>query len=130
AVELLEDYLGRPVELAERTEAMRPDRDGWLWPKATPITDAGDYDIEGYGLVGSHWGGGSIIDPAITVEVTYTGGWTDETLPACIARDLAFAAWRLANPTLPTADVAANATSVRLGDAAITFQGGAGGVAH
>lgn len=130
AQDMLEDCLDRPLESAERTESMRPDRHGNLWPKATPITDGGDYTVDGLALVGGSpfWGG--IIDPTTSVSVTYTGGWTDETLPKCIERDLAMAAYRLGHPpALGTSEYPEGATSVRLGDAAVTFgPGGAGAV--
>lgn len=130
AIELLEDYLGRPVTSAVRTEAMRPDRLGRLWPKATPITAADGHEIDGYALRGpGPFGLGWDLDPASTVEVTYTGGWTSDTVPAGIARELAFAAYRLLHPAAPAlSDIPANASSVRLGDAAVTFKGTAGDV--
>lgn len=131
AVELLEDYLDRPLASAERTEQIRPDRHGHLWPKATPITAAEGYEIDGYMLRGpGPFGLGWPLDPLTTVEVTYTGGWTTDTLPAGIERDLAWAAYRLLHPSSPAlSDAPANATSVRLGDAAVTFKGTAGDVA-
>lgn len=133
AVELLEDYLDRPLELAERTETLRPDRRGRLWPRATPITDGGDYEIDGLALVGASPFGPALgfVDPATSLSVTYTGGWTASTLPACIGRDLAWAAYRLSHPPDLAAATAypEGATSVRLGDAAVTFgPGGAGAV--
>jgi hypothetical protein len=131
AVEMLEDYLDRPLESDERTEAMRPDRHGRLWPKATPITDGGDYEIDGLALLSASPFAIGFIGSEVTVEVTYTGGWTADTLPSCIERDLAFAAYRLLHPpTLGSSEFPDGATSVRLGDAAVTFgPGGAGVVA-
>lgn len=131
AVELLEEYLDRPLESAERTETLQPDRRGRLWPRATPISDGGTYEPDGLALIGSSptwtWG---LIDPTTGVAVTYTGGWTEDTLPGCIARDLAYAAYQLEHPrALGTSEYPAGATSVRLGDAAVTFgSGGAGAV--
>lgn len=135
AVELLEEELGRPLANAERTESMRPDRQGRLWPRATPITDSGDYETEGLALLSAPFGWPSIVNPTGTVSVTYTGGWADPTadgfdpdgdnpptLPQCIQRDLAWAAYRLLHPVAPGASVApAGATSLRLGDAAVTY---------
>lgn len=136
AVELLEGYLDRPLAEAERAENMRPDRRGRLWPKATPILEADGFEIDGISLTGTAPFGplASFIDPTSFITVTYTGGWTDErpddwtagvtpVLPYCIARDLAFAANRMANPAGVTTATGfpAGATSVRLGDAAVTF---------
>ncbi|MGK2948991.1 MAG: hypothetical protein ACSLFP_10480 [Acidimicrobiales bacterium] len=143
AVELLEDYLDRPLAEDERTEAMRPDRWGRLWPKATPLITATGYEIDGLALVGASPFGPTIsfIDPSSSIDITYTGGWADPNavgyddeatnqLPGGIARDLAWAAHRLANPTAGAAEFAnlpVGATSVRLGDAAIGFGGGGAG---
>lgn len=130
AIEILEDYLDRPLESDERTESMRPDRHGRLWPRATPITDSGDYEADGLALIGTlPWPQG-FIDSTTAIDVTYTGGWTEATLPSSIARDLAFAAYRLEHPpSIDTTTYPAGATSVRLGDAAVTFgASGAGAV--
>ncbi len=136
AVAELEEYLDRPLAEAERTESMRPDRHGNLWPRATPIIEAEGYEIDGLALVGSSpFGPGwDFLDPSTGVEVTYTGGWADQTaedfdaeadnqLPFCIVRDLAWAAYRLARPSLAAqaTTVPTGANSVRLGDAAVTF---------
>lgn len=121
AEELLEDYLDRPLALAERTETMRPDRNGWLWPRATPITDGGSYVVEGAALIGGFASSVGIFDASVGVDVTYTGGWTADTLPRAIERDLAFAAHRLLHATPPSSEIPEGAVSVRLGDAALTF---------
>lgn len=122
AVELLEEYLDRPLESGEQTEVVRPDRRGHLWPKATPITDGGDYTIDGLALVGASPWPFTFTDPATSLTITYTGGWTADTLPGCIARDLAYAAYRLEHPpALGVSDFPEGATSVRLGDAAVSF---------
>lgn len=142
AVELLQEYLGRELAEAERTEAMRPDRQGRLWPKVTPILIATGYTIDGLALVGSSPFSPAVdfIDPTSSIEVTYTGGWVDQSVdgydtaatnqpPGCIVRDLALAAHRLAHPAVVSSDFPEGATSVRLGDAAVTFgPSGAGAV--
>lgn len=136
ATQLLEEYLGRPLALAERTEEMRPDRRGSLWPKATPITVAASYTIDGHALRGTPPFSSAVwmLDPETSVEVTYTGGWADErddawvtgdepVLPYCIARDLAWAAHRLAHPAgvQSATGFPAGASSVSLGDASVSF---------
>lgn len=130
AQEILEDYLDRPLESDERTESMRPDRHGRLWPRATPITDGGDYEVNGLALVGGTPFSFGFIDPTTSVSVTYTGGWTADTLPSAIERDLAYAAYRLGHlPTLGSTEYPEGAVSVRLGDAAVQFgPDGAGAV--
>lgn len=133
AVELLEDYLDRPLALGEVTENLVPDRWGRLWPRATPITDGGDYAVDGLALQSAApFGWPSFLGTAATVSVTYTGGWTDETLPTCIERDLAWATYRLLHPSAVAelSSLPAGATSARLGDAALTWgAGGAGATA-
>lgn len=138
AVDLLEEVLDRPLASAERTENMRPDRLGRLWPRATPIAEADTYEIDGLALTGASPFGPAVgfLDPSTFLAVTYTGGWTDERpeeydpedaanvpLPYCIARDLAWAAYRLAHPegAQTATGFPAGATSVRLGDASVSF---------
>ncbi|QQS25155.1 MAG: hypothetical protein IPM43_01825 [Actinomycetota bacterium] len=128
AVDLLEEVLDRPLESAERTEALTPTRDGKLWPRAVPVTDPGDYTVDGLALKGGMFG-------STTFTVTYTGGWVEPSadpsatnrLPVCIEEDLAWAAHALIHPG-PGLDVPAGATSVQLGDVSVSFRGGAPGV--
>jgi hypothetical protein len=129
AEELLADALGRELESAQRTERLRPTRDGFLWPTCTPITVATGYTIDGHGLRGPF--GPAWPDETGRVSVTYTGGWVERTantsatnrLPICIERDLAYAAAALitAPAITATSPYPVGATSVRLGDAAVTF---------
>jgi hypothetical protein len=132
AEEDLTEVLERPLAEAERTERMTPTRDGWLWPKATPIVVATDHTINGLGLEPA-WSSSSW-PCRDAVDVTYTGGWVERTanpsapnrLPLCIEEDLA---WRARAIVCPDADgidlfqIPAGATSVRLGDAAVSFAG-------
>lgn len=137
AVDELEEILDRPLEHGEHTEALSPTRDGWLWPRATPIAEVDGYEVSGNGLRSSSpWGWPSIVGADDgSVSVTYTGGWrahddpavTDaDRLPFCIERDLAWAAWRLGRPVdTSLASTPAGASSVRLGDASVTMAAGA-----
>lgn len=131
AQEDLADALDRPIEHGSYTETLHPTRDGYLWPKATPITDAGDYRIDGLGLRGRFLGilGDSILDGGgCGVSVTYDGGWVERTanpteanrLPKCIETDLCWAA-HAAREQTATSAVPTGARSVSLGDASITF---------
>lgn len=132
AEELLADALGRELEEAERVETLWPTRDGYLWPSCTPIVAATGYTIDGNGLVGTFGPGWP--DETGSVEVTYTGGWVERSanpnatnrLPAYMERDLALMAHSLIDPS--PSEFPVGATSVRLGDAAVTFgPGGAPG---
>lgn len=126
ATDMLIDDLGRELEEAERTESLQPTRDGYLWPSCVPITACTGYTIDGHGV----WGTFGPAWPNLTglVELTYTGGWVersanpnaDNRLPAYIERDLCFAAYELGHAQ-PAGSVPAGATSVRLGDASVTF---------
>jgi hypothetical protein len=127
AVERLEDALDRGLAEEERLEDMWPDRGGWLWPRCTPITVCADYTIDGDGLIGTF--GPSWPDQTGKVAVTYTGGWVERSanpsaanrLPTYIEDDLAWATWALLHPDASAARYPAGATSVRLGDASVSF---------
>lgn len=134
ATGLLEEFLDRPLTYGERTEAMRPDRTGRLWPKATPVATVDDgYTIDGLAVTSgsTFFPVPSFVGTVTSIEVTYTGGWADArldeedqegpALPTCLQRDLASVAYRLLHPTITTAaGIVPGANSVRLGDAAVS----------
>lgn len=129
AADLLADDLGRPLEEAERTEAVWADRDGRLYPAATPIVDAPGWTIDGVTLTGRTIWGSWFGEDGETVTVTYTGGWVERSgnptapnrLPVCIERDLAWCAFRLGQPTnTALVTLPAGVDQVRLGDAALS----------
>lgn len=132
AQELLEEFLDRPLEYDERTEHLRPDRQGRLWPRATPIVTVDDgYEIDGLAVIGGtpFFPSLGFLGSASAVEITYSGGWSrpdEETpastiLPTGLQRDLAQATFRLLHPTVATvAGILPGAESVRLGDAAVS----------
>lgn len=131
AQEMLEDELGRIGLLEDdgqdKVERLRLYDDsvlgGVVYPTAVPITDPGDYTESGASLstVGPDGGPFAFTAPSIRyATVTYRGGYTAATVPAYMARDLAFAAYQLVN-NQALAMVPAGANSVRLGDAAIGF---------
>lgn len=127
----LADALDRPLEHGSYTETLHPTRDGYLWPKATPITAATGYTIDGLGLRGRFLG---ILSDQILgggscgVSVEYSGGWVERTadpaaanrLPKCIETDLCWAAHAMREQAATSA-VPAGARSVSLGDASVTF---------
>lgn len=127
---LVSEYLRRPLESEERTETLSISRDGRVYPSATPIDSLGGDDsdlvLEGDVVVGVSpdaaalgWIGTTVLPQA---TITYTGGWTAETLPKAIERAIALAAHHQlhSDPAL----VPAGATSVRVGDAAVSFGSG------
>jgi hypothetical protein len=126
AIDLCVEALGRELEYAANiTEALWPTKDGRLWPSRTPLMACTQWTIDGDGLIGVFgptW-------PNLTgaISVVYSGGWVERSanpgavnmLPSYIERDLAFATKALISP--PSQEYPAGATSVRLGDAAVTF---------
>lgn len=133
ATELLEDTLQRKLGQQSITERLLPDNLGRLYPTVTPIISAPQFQVWGNMLVGGPFfttPGFILYDDR--VQVTYVGGYVERTanlaatnrLPVHVERDLCWAARKLL--TMP--DVAAalsvipvGATSVRLGDAAVTY---------
>lgn len=124
ASERLAEALDRPLELDDHIEQLCPTRDGHLWPRATPIESADGYTIDGAGLV-PRWG----MRRHGPVSVEYRGGWTVDTVPGCIARDIAHAAQELgrtvAAPDAGGIDVT-GASSIRVGDVAVGWSNGRG----
>jgi hypothetical protein len=139
AEKLIAEYLRRPLDRQERTERCRLYRQdsggfgaGWAaYPSATPIDAEATtgYTVEGVALVGvgpddGPWMYGQYDSPGYAT-VTYTGGWTAETLPLTIAREIARTARALT--TASATAVLAGAASVKVGDISVAF--GSGGAA-
>lgn len=131
AQEQLADALDRPLEHGTYTEMLYATRDGSLWPRVTPITEATGYTINGLGLTMAWLG--VLSDPIVNgagcgVSVTYSGGWIERSanptaanrLPKCIETDLCWAVHALREEPSPL-QVPAGARSVSLGDASIAF---------
>lgn len=121
---MIQDALsGRLLEEAERTETLPISSDWRVFPHATPITLASSgatYVIDGSSLrnVAVDAVNGWPLDCGRQyATVTYTGGWTQATVPSTLAYAIAQLAQALGRPgALP-----AGATSVRLGDAGVTY---------
>lgn len=112
----LEGALGRGLTSAERTEWMELYRDGIAYPWAYPVTacDTGQVRTTCIALGG----------PAREVEVTYTGGYTDETCPADLAAAVAWGIHTLRNPV--EAEVPDGVTSLSVaGEFSVTRTAGA-----
>lgn len=119
----LEEYLDRPIASGEYTDRLRINNEGrgpTVYPKATPISDGGDYLVAGHALVGVSPISGLFdqSDPAYA-EVTYTGGWSASTLPRCIRNDICWAVRHALRGE--AARVPAGAVSVSMGDASVSF---------
>jgi hypothetical protein len=133
AVAKLEEDLGRPLEAVERIEQVWPDRRGYLYPLATPITEAEGWTVEGNALRAGSWPLSASWPATVDyVSVTYTGGYVERTanpdatnrLPICMERDLAWAAYALGHPTQLASQLPAGASSVSVGDISVSFGGG------
>lgn len=129
---LEEDLGGRPLEQKERTERMYPDGSGRLFPIVTPITVPPDgFKQDGASIYGAYpfFGLVDLLNPLGWVDLTYTAGFVERTanptatnrLPEHVERDLAWVAFFLLNPSGIGAPMPDGATSVKLGDAAVTF---------
>lgn len=123
----VERYLERFLVNEERTEKLVPDREGWLWPSAVPITAVSTgMRFNGYGI---HWGGpfgySDVISGEPEVETVYTGGYTPANMPRTIKEAICRIVRRWYEAMSPTPDVfdaiPAGATSVKQGDSSITF---------
>jgi hypothetical protein len=127
--DLIEEYLRRPLESVSRTEDLKIDGDERVYPLATPVTvvaTPAGLDIKGNGrwLEGASPDASKIFDPEPVVTVTYTGGFTTATVPETIERGIAWLAWVILHERSSEVEIPAGATSVRLGDASVNFEGG------
>lgn len=123
AEELLEDELRRDLASEERTESMRVQADGRVYPRAYPITVAEGYVIDGNSLVGAYPDNFPFIGVFERVDVplatiTYTGGFTPATLPRTLAHAIYDLAKVLAQDAAP---IPVGATSASVGDVAVGF---------
>lgn len=124
AQKLLSEYLRRGITLEERTEPVQ--LVGAIgYPRAVPVTNAGtytiidDYRIE-IGELVYEWG-----QQVNHVRVTYTGGYDLDTAPETIKGAIAEMTRTIVSTTAMA--IPGGASSVRLGDAAVTFSKGYSG---
>lgn len=131
AQDLLEDALSVPgfLESAERTETLAIHDGAVCYPTATPITDAPGFTVvDGntlYGVTSDLPAFVGLIDAAApaSAEVTYTGGWTADTAPGYMRRDLAFVTWAILRPAavLQLGQLAGSPTSASVGDVSVSY---------
>jgi hypothetical protein len=135
---MIEDELDRPLESAERTETL-PLKGDRVYPRVTPITAAPGFTIiGGYALLGASMD--SVGDlpwmPALLASdmpqqstVTYTGGFTSDSLPTKLARAIARLARHIVlNPQAKASAYPYGAKSVAAGDVSVGFEKGVGTV--
>lgn len=125
---LLEDQLGRPLELDERTERLRVFPDGRVYPSATPLVSVPTgATISGASIIDGT-PAGSFLRPADFAEVTYTGGFDPAEddrssvtyVPVDLARAIAWAAKAILSPA-SFGDIPAGATSATVGDVSLSW---------
>jgi hypothetical protein len=133
AADRLAELLDRPLAEAQRDELMIPMRDGTVMPRATPIvTPPTGWIADGDRLIaGTLVAWPDPLNPSLPgPTLTYTGGWVERTanpsadnrLPWSIVEDICWHAWHAGQSRRPsTLTAPAGATSVRLGDASVTF---------
>ena len=146
ATEMVEEELDRPLELKERTETLRLDGDthGWAtwraYPRSTPIVsipaDVG-YRIEDDVTLANaspdtgYWWSWTTCQEAPRSTLTWTGGFTSDTLPKKLESAICDLAAALTRASSGAAFVPVGASSVRVGDVTISYgstsvTGGAG----
>lgn len=107
--------LGKTLTEAEHTELVRVYEDGWGYVRNRPVSDAGEYDFEPHrifvGRPGRH-------------RVTYTAGWTEETVPDDVRTAIALGVAQLVANDKAAAEggleVGADVQSYRVGDVSVT----------
>lgn len=137
-IEVVEEILRRPLESKERTEDVyiewrgNAPYGGYMYPLATPITAVpSGYSILGDAIVlgsatltvgdlpGPFFDYENINDARSIMSITYTGGWTADTLPMSLTRAICEAAFGLTRPF--NSSVPIGATSVKVGDVAVSY---------
>jgi hypothetical protein len=136
AQRIVADYLRRgvpgeaqPLISGQRTELLIIDELFRVYPSCVPITALPDgLQTRGnavYGVVPSFLVS-FIIDydrlNTPRTSLTYTGGWTPVTLPETVRQHICWKAWELLRTPLAQEGIPVGATSVRSGDAAVTFK--------
>lgn len=141
----VEDYLHRPVELAQYAHRLRIHAGGTVYPPALPVTDAGTAQIDGpavYALGAdsfsyasswqtpgfSLWAGWYDQGRPAYGTLTYTGGWTLTNCPQAVLDGLAWETWRAAHPgQVPQPggndSITIGATSLATGDVSVSYGG-------
>lgn len=123
AQRLVEEYLGRRLQSAQRTETLSV-QSGVVYPTVTPVTAAtlpmrsGGLAVDGYDY---HFYGDPFPYAGAQATVTYTGGFTSTTLPMHLVKGIVDTAKALTDADATTSELIAGATNVRLGDASVTF---------
>lgn len=132
ATALLEERLGRVLSIGSRTERLQVSRAAWsgdhvVYPACVPLQSTDNGTIVGDAITGVSVDGG-LFAVGDWATVTYLGGFTPDTLPRAIARDLSACAHQLIETTAPASavetDAPPGATAVKVGDLSISYATG------
>ena len=126
AVNRLGAAIGQPIEDHFHTEELRVWEDGWAYPTRGPITSAEDGDDElthdGIRIQTYRRGRGE------RYPLTYSAGWTDETIPEQVVEALAWAVHTFKNPSHdlgPVGSIPSNVTALMVaGEFQVSLSGG------
>lgn len=133
---MLDDALHRKLAYGEYTETLPLLEQGRVHPSAVPVLSVtgdaviGENGWSVYELYPDERGGFPVLidDPwrpwsdSPFATITYVGGYTDATAPPTLKRSVCRLAYALTTPASTSpGGVPAGATSVRLGDAQVTF---------
>lgn len=137
AEEELSEWLRRPLVLAQRTERLQISSaasgltvNNRVYPSATPVVAAPvGMTVGGNGqwIEDVSADSGQVFEPTSFATITYSGGFTTDTVPRIIERAIAFMAYYHLHPQNAMA-VPVGATTVSQGDASVTFKDGASAV--
>lgn len=130
ATSLIEDELGgRGLEAIERTETLELMAGNRVYPTCWPLVSVSipaDGEIDGYSIknvfLEATFGDlpGPFFDDVTSIDVTYVGGWTDETIPTRLAMAIAVTTRNLL-AALSTSLSPMGAKSVKVGDVSVTY---------
>jgi hypothetical protein len=134
ALGLIQDEIGRVLALGSYVETLRVYRNGTVYPSATPIAsiEAPDIDqvsIQGAGVYIGYWNPA----PAVTygefnsgippqTTLTYTGGYTADTLPTKLKRAICRTAFNILHPS-SLAGLPGGVNRVQVGDVGYSAAG-------
>lgn len=124
ALGLIQDEIGRVLNFGTYLETLKVYRNGSVYPSATPIDEVispviDQVSIQGASIYLGYWDPAPLISwtgalpPQVTV--TYSGGYTADTIPTKLRNAIIRAAFNVCHPS-PLVGVPAGATNVHVGD--------------
>jgi hypothetical protein len=99
AQSLVEVRLDRALGLGEHTESLRVYPSSTVYPSVTPLAEGQDGYLDSCTLQVATGYGYEVWFPYSRRRVTYTGGYTDDTLPQPLAQAICLVAQHLMSPS-------------------------------